>query len=160
MIEPKASATATALLNMAESTLGWRVRRAGLGPQEEAVRLYILTQYPLLGRAPSGQEIMEQFGFASLRDVQVILEQLHTRDLLYLEPDSRAIRLAYPFSTVPTKHLVRFPDWAEAKPVYAPCAVDAVGIPFMFRRDVSIESSCAVCKQPLALSPFQNGRAA
>ena len=84
--------------------------------------------------------------------LRTILERLHTRDLLYLEPDSRAIRLAYPFSTVPTKHLVRFPDWAEAKPVYTPCAVDALGIHFMLYRDLSIESSCAVCKKPLALN--------
>ena len=82
---------------------------------------------------------------------QTILERLHTLDLLYWEPESRAIRLAYPFSTVPTKHLVRFPDWAETKPVYAPCAVDALGIPFMLRRDLFIESSCGYCKTPLTI---------
>ncbi len=150
-IGPKVSDRATELLNMAESMLGWRVKRAGLGPREEAVRVYILKQYPLLGRAPTPQEIADRFGFTSPHEVQNILERLHSLDLLYLNPESRAIRLAYPFSTAPTRHVVRFPGWAETKPVYAPCAVDALGIPFMLQRDVSIASSCASCQKPLAI---------
>lgn len=150
-IGPKASKTATELLGMAESMLGWRVSRAGLGPKEEAVRCYILAQYPLLGHAPGFQEIADRLGFRSPSEVQAILERLHSLDLLYLDPESRAIRLAYPFSTAPTRHVVRFPGWAEAKPVYAPCAVDALGIPFMLGRDLSIASSCAYCQKPLAI---------
>ncbi len=150
-IGPKVSDRATELLNMAESMLGWRVSRAGLGPKEEVVRVYILKQYPLLGRSPTPQEITDRFGFTSPHDVQTILERLHELDLLYLDPESRAIRLAYPFSTAPTRHVVRFHGWAEAKPVYAPCAVDALGIPFMLGRDLSIASSCAYCQKPLAI---------
>ena len=150
-IRPTATDRVVELMRMVESMLGWRVSRAALGPTEEAVRVYILTQYPLRGRGPSCQEITDRFGLTSPGDVQTILERLHTLDLLYLEPNSRAIRLAYPFSTVPTKHIVRFPDWAETKPVYTPCAVDALGIPFMFRRDLFIESSCGYCKNPLTI---------
>ena len=150
-IRPTATETVVELMSMVESMLGWRVSHARLGPTEEAVRVYILTQYPLRGRGPTCREITDRFGFTSPSEVQTILERLHTLDLLYLEPDLRAIRLAYPFSTVPTKHIVRFPDWAEAKSVYAPCAVDALGIPFMLRRDLFIESSCGYCKTPLTI---------
>ncbi len=150
-IGPKVSESATELLNMAESMLGWRLKRAGLEPKQEAVRVYILGQYPLLGRAPNCQEITDRFGCTSPREAQATLELLHTLDLLYLEPESREIRLAYPFSTVPTKHVVRFPDWAETKSVYAPCAIDALGIPFMLRRDLSITSSCASCRKSLTI---------
>ena len=148
---PLATETATRLLSMTESMLGWRLHRAGLNPREEAVRQYILTQYPRLGRAPGCQEIATALGLNKLGDVRAILERLHELDLLYLDSDSREIRLAYPFSTIPTTHHVQFRDWPAAKPVYAPCAVDALGIPFMMDRDVSIESRCAYCEMPVAI---------
>lgn len=151
-IEPLATETVTRLLSMTESMLGWRLRQARLNPREEAVRQYILTQYPLLGRAPGCQEIATALGLNGPGDVRAILERLHALDLLYLESDSREIRLAYPFSTIPTTHHVQFQDWPAAKPVYAPCAVDALGIPFMMDRDVSIKSSCAYCKTPVAIN--------
>jgi len=150
-IEPSATETATRLLGMTESMLGWRASLANLDQREETVRRYILSQYPLLGRAPNHQEIAAAFRLNGPAEVRAILERLHERDLLYLDPDSREVRLAYPFSTSPTKHLVRFQDWAEAQPLYAPCAVDALGIPFMIDRDVSIESSCAYCAMPVAI---------
>jgi mercuric ion transport protein len=46
---------------------------------------------------------------------------------------------------------VKFEDWAEAKPVYAQCAVDALGIPFMFDHDLVIGSSCADCSKPITI---------
>lgn len=150
-IEPLATETSMRLLSMGESMLGWRLHRAGLNLREEAVRQYILTQYPLLGRAPGCQEIATALGLNGPGDVQAILERLHELDLLYLDSDSREIRLAYPFSTVPTKHRVQFRDWPAAKPIYAPCAVDALGIPFIMDRDVSVESSCAYCETPVAV---------
>ena len=73
-IGPQGSERATELLNMAESMLGWRLKRAGLEPKQEAVRVYILGQYPLLGRAPNCQEITDRFGCASPSEAQGILE--------------------------------------------------------------------------------------
>lgn len=150
-IGPLATDTATRLLSMAESMLGWRLSQARLEPREEAVRRYILTQYPLLGRAPSCQEIAAALGFNEPDHVRAILERFHELDLLYLDPESREICLAYPFSTVPTKHLVQFRDWTEAKPLYALCAVDALGIPFMVGRDLSIVSACAYCETAIKI---------
>ena len=151
-IEPLATETTTRLLSRTESMLGWRLRQARLDQREEAVRQYILTQYPLLGRAPGCQEIATALGLNGPGDVRAILERLHELDLLYLDSDSREIRLAYPFSTIPTTHHVQFRDWPAAKPVYAPCAVDALGIPFMMDRDVSIESCCAYCEIPVVIN--------
>lgn len=150
-IGPLATETATRLLGMTESMLRWRLSQAGLGPQEEAVRQYILTQYPLLGRAPTCQEIAAALELKGPDHVRAILGRFHELDLLYLDPESHEIRLAYPFSTVPTKHRVRFRDWAEAKPVYAQCAVDALGIPFMLGRDLSISSTCTHCEKPIEI---------
>jgi mercuric ion transport protein len=150
-IAPLGTETARRLVGLTESMLQWRQSQARLEPQEEAVRRFILTQYPLLGRAPSCLEIAGALGLDRPDQVRAILERLHERDLLYLDPDSREIRLTYPFSTVPTKHVVQFREWAEAKLVHAPCAIDALGIPFMLRRDVTISSACAQCKRPIEI---------
>ncbi len=139
--------------------LGWRRRQAGLEPREEAVRRYVLTQYPLLGRAPTCQEMAAALGLDEPDRVRATLERLHALDLLDLDPGSGEIRLAYPFSTVPTKHRVQFCDWAAAKPVYAPCAVDALGITFLLNRDLSLRSACGTCGMPIAID-VRDGRIA
>lgn len=150
LIEPTATETAKGLLTLALTRPGCE-ERSSLGPKEEAVRRYILTQCPRLGRAPYSQEIADALRLDGPSEVQRILERLHSLDLLYLDPEGREICSAYPFSSMPTKHTVRFPNWAEAKPVYAQCAVDALGLSFMFRCDLSIASSCAHCDNPITL---------
>lgn len=147
-VVPTATETAKGLVAEAMSMLGWDHTK--LNQTEDAVRRYILTQYPLQGRAPSCREIEESLGPA-VTEVQTILRRLHELDILYLEPGCFEIRLAYPFSSVPTRHVVKFENWPEAKPVYAQCAVDALGIPFMFGHDLSVASSCAHCSKPITL---------
>lgn len=153
-VVPVATDTAKALVAMAVSMLGWD--HTELDFKEDAIRRYVLEQYPLLSRAPNRQDIATACRLGGEEEVQALLERLHALDILFLEPGTHEIRLAYPFSSVPTAHVVRFPDWSEAKPVYSQCAVDALGIPFMFRRDVSITSSCAHCAQPIAIN-VRNG---
>lgn len=147
-IVPTATEAAKSLVSVAVSMLGWDHTK--LNQTEDAVRRYILTQYPLQGRAPSCQEIGEALGLSST-EIQTILRRLHELDILYLEPGCLEIQLAYPFSSVPTRHSVKFEDWAEAKPVYAQCAVDALGIPFMFSHDLSVASSCGHCSKPITI---------
>ncbi|MDE3225756.1 MAG: hypothetical protein KGN30_10140, partial [Nitrospirota bacterium] len=54
-IEPLATKTATRLLSLAKSMLGWD--SAQLDRKAEAVLRYVLARYPQLGRAPTRQEI-------------------------------------------------------------------------------------------------------
>jgi mercuric ion transport protein len=107
---------------------------------------YILAQLPRLGRFPSRQEIAEHF-YIAVPEVEQSLARLHAVDLLYLDPSTHEVRVAYPFSTVPTNHLVRF--IGERRTLYAQCAVDALGISFLFQQDVSIRSVCEYCGTPL-----------
>lgn len=148
-IVPLATETATQLLSLTKSMLGWD--RAQLNRKAETVRKYVLTQYPLLGRAPTRQEVATALDCGSADAIQATLTQLHELDMLYLDSESQEIRVAYPFSSVPTKHLVRFPGWDNAAPVYAQCAVDALGIPFMVRQDASIASLCPHCAESVAI---------
>ncbi len=146
---PVATETATQLLSLAKSMLGWE--SAQLDRKAETVRRYVLTRYPQLGRAPTRQEIVDALHGGSADEIQATLARLHELDMLCLDSESQEIRVAYPFSSVPTRHLVRFPGWDDAAPVYAQCAVDALGIPCMVRQDVSIASSCAHCAEPVAI---------
>jgi len=148
MIVPTATDRAKTLASMAGTILGWDQHT--LSPQEDAVRQYILAQYPFHGRAPLAQEISQAVGLTP-DETTSILEGLHEWDMLSLEPNSSLIRLAYPFSSVPTPHVVKFDQWSEAKPVYAQCAIDALGMPFMLHRDLSITSSCASCAKTMAI---------
>lgn len=156
MIGPTATEVATQLLTEATTTLGWKSSRAMLAPQEEAVLRYVMIQYPLRGRSPSREEIGVALSIGNPDEVQAALGRLEKADLLCLDPESREVCCAYPFSTEPTKHVVRFLDWPDAKPVYALCAVDALGVPFMFHRDVSVTSSCPHCARPITIK-VRNG---
>ncbi len=150
-ITPSLTFMAQKVLDRAKAGLGSTRSLAELGPKEATVWRFVITQYPVLGRAPSPQEIALALGFGRDAEVQAILERLQKLDALCLTPDSRQIQCAYPFSTAPTNHVVRFVDWPEAKAAYAMCAVDALGIPFLFQRDVEITSSCPYCARPFAI---------
>ena len=149
MIVPTATDRAKTLASMAGSMLGWDQHK--LSAQEDAVRRYILAQYPLQGRSPTVQEISQALGLTP-DGTKTILQRLDAWDMLSLEPESSMIRLAYPFSSVPTPHVVKFDQWSEAKPVYAQCAIDALGLAFMLHRDLSITSSCASCAKAIAIT--------
>lgn len=145
---PTMTLTAKAVLDAA---LGARASLRSLANKEWVGWQYILSQYPLLGRAPNPREIADALREKTVGGVQAVLEKLNSLDCLYLDQERHEIRYAYPFSSFPTKHVVTFLNWSEAKPVYAMCAVDALGIPFMVHRDVAITSSCPQCGRPITI---------
>jgi hypothetical protein len=84
--------------------------------------------------------------------LQVTLSDMARQDLVQRDPQSGAIRAAYPFSGVPTAHRVTLlpppvqaehpADAAISAPVevYAMCALDALGIPLMLHCDAIVNS--------------------
>jgi hypothetical protein len=98
-----------------------------------------------LGRAPTVDEVAR----AAARgrgDVEVAWRRLHDAHALVLDPDTNAIRMANPFSAVPTIHRVHAGEtwW------YANCAWDAIGICAALDLNGRIESSCPDCAEPIA----------
>ena len=71
-----------------------------------------------------------------------------------LEPDLDAIRMANPFSAVPTPYRVH----ADGRWWYANCAWDAFGIPAALGVDGRFESVCPDCGEPYAVE-VRDGRA-
>lgn len=99
-----------------------------------------------LGRAPASSEV----AVALARNVPEVAEawrRLHDDHALVLDATRTELRMANPFSAVPTPHRVRAADhrW------FANCAWDAFGICAALRVDGRIESTCADCGAPLAV---------
>jgi hypothetical protein len=73
--------------------------------------------------------------------------QQHDAHALVLNPATEEVRMANPFSAVPTAYRVR----ADGRWWYANCAWDAVGILAALAVDGRIESSCPDCGEPYAV---------
>jgi Alkylmercury lyase len=73
--------------------------------------------------------------------------RLHEAHALVLEPDADAIRMANPFSAVPTPYCVL----ARERWWYANCAWDAFGICAALEVDGRVESACPDCDEPYAV---------
>jgi len=99
-----------------------------------------------LGRAPSVEEVAR----AASRDPGDVLaawRRLHDAHALVLDGAAQAIRMANPFSGVPTAHRVH----AAGRWWYANCAWDAFGICAALGVDGRIETSCPDCGELIAL---------
>lgn len=112
----------------------------GLSRQEDEVRRLVLKKYPELGRAPRTSEIAGDLGVRE-ETVTGLLRSLDKKDVLYLGP-SGEIGGAYPFRDQSHYEVVL---GGGGKKVNAMCAVDALGIPFMFKENATIKSSCTYC---------------
>jgi len=111
---------------------------------ESDLRLRNLT-YELfveLGRAPTAEEA----GLAAGVDVSAGWQRLHDAHALVLD-SAGEIRMANPFSAVPTPYRVK----ARGRWWYGNCAWDAFGICAALGADGRIETNCADCGEELGV---------
>jgi hypothetical protein len=94
-----------------------------------------------LGRAPLPHELGDESVVAAG------WRRLHDAHALVLDGTGTRIRMANPFSAVPTPHRVR----ARERWWYANCAWDAFGILAALRCDGRIESSCPDCAERIVI---------
>jgi hypothetical protein len=87
-------------------------------------------------RVPTDQEIASLLNVAK-DEVRSSFHRLHARHMIFLEPGGDTIRMANPFSAVPTRYKVR----SEKKQWWANCAWDAFGIAAALHTDVDIEAA-------------------
>jgi hypothetical protein len=106
------------------------------------------------GMPPPVDAVVREVG-APLDDVRRAYARLAERRLLVLEPDGATIRMAPPFSGVPTPHRVR----VEGRDYFANCAWDALGIVAALKRGGDVSSSCAHTGEPLSLAVGRDGPA-
>jgi hypothetical protein len=101
------------------------------------VKLAVYRHFAETGRGPSPGEVALQVG----SDVERVLEayrRLRAQRLLVLEGDGSSIRMASPFSSVPTQHVVE----AAGTRYYANCAWDALGVPAALHERGTVHSRC------------------
>lgn len=131
----------------------WRSRAAPTEPAERAVHQAVLRAFAATGRPPGAEELDEvaaSFDTSSRR----VLSALHTADAIRLDPAGH-IAVAYPFSTTPTRHVVRIANRID---VYAMCAIDALGVAAMLAADVVISSTDPTGGLPITVT-VTGGRA-
>ena len=116
------------------------------------VKLAIYRFFADTGGRPSVAEVAAHVGAADA-DVRASFARLRANRVLFLEPDGETIRMAPPFSGVPTQHRVL----ARGREYVANCAWDTLGILAALREPGTIISECAQSRERLELQVSPNG---
>ena len=103
-------------------------------------------------RRPQPEEISAEIGL-SVDHVLDAYAELRAQRVLVLEADGRSIRMAPPFSGVPTQHVAA----RDGKRYFANCAWDVFGILAALRRAGTVHSRCEQSGQPLELDVSHDG---
>ena len=131
---------------------GGRLAPAGV---MRAVQQQVLRSFATAGRPPAAPALAETAArYGTTADA--VLARLHTTDILRLGPHGE-IRAAYPFSGVPTRHVV---DIDGGPRVHAMCAIDALGIAAMLGSRVVITSADPGTGGPVAVTVQADGKTA
>lgn len=94
--------------------------------------------------APSYQQIANLLGVIE-ENTRVAFHKLHERHMIFLEPNTDSIRIANPFSAIPTKYKVR----SGNKQWWANCAWDSLGIAAAMHIDVDIIAQYPDTQEPV-----------
>lgn len=110
------------------------------------IRAFIFSHFVDSTRPPSVRAIAQHFRLSEAEAYGLMVE-LHNRHAIYLDLEARHIRMANPFSGVPTA----FHTIANGRSYTANCAWDSFGIAAALHCDAQIDARCADTGEPLAL---------
>jgi hypothetical protein len=136
-------------------------RRAGCGglaPAEgglRAVQQEVLRWFAATGRPPAASALAGTAGWYGTT-ARAVLARLHAGDFVRLSA-SGEIRAAYPFSVLPTPHVV---DIGAGPRTHAMCAIDALGIAAMLGTDVTITSTDPDTGETVTVTVHADGQTA
>lgn len=102
------------------------------------VRSFIYTFIAQHEHPPTADEVAAALTLPQSR-VALAFKRLDKRHALFLEPGTLSIRMAHPFSAVPTPFRVH----ANGRAYWANCAWDMLGIPAALHADAEIEARYA-----------------
>ena len=111
------------------------------------VKLAIYNTFADTGRAPTVAQLATKLAVPQPA-IREAFEQLQAKRLLVLEPDPLEIRMAPPFSAVPTTFTVT----AAGRTYFANCVWDSYGIAAALHRDVDVATTCGCCDGPMAMA--------
>jgi len=110
-------------------------------------KVAIYQHFAETGQRPPLEFVAERVR-ADVNSVREAYARLCAQRVLVLEPDGASIRMAPPFSGVPTQHVVIVDDTKY----FANCAWDAFGIPAALHRPGRVHSRCEQSGEPLSLA--------
>jgi hypothetical protein len=119
---------------------------------ELRTKLAIYDHFAAAGCRPSLPEVAQRAG-ASVEEVREAFGRLRAQRVLVLEADGESIRMAPPFSGVPTQHRVA----SGGVSYFANCAWDALGIAAALHRPAVVHSRCEQSMEPLELAVSEAG---
>jgi len=116
------------------------------------IKLAVYEHFAGTGGPPSPEDVAARAG-TEARDVRDAYRRLRERRMLVLGEDGSTIRMAPPFSGVPTQHVAV----VDGRRYFANCAWDVLGVPAALRRPGEIHSRCEQSGAPLRLAVGPDG---
>ena len=100
-------------------------------------RAFVYNHFADTTHPPSVEDAAQHFNIIT-EEAGELYKELHNRHSFFLEPNTLTIRMANPFSGIPTDFKVH----ANGKTYFANCAWDMLGIPATLHCDAVIEAVC------------------
>lgn len=119
-----------------------------INPLQQKMRWFIYDHFAQQARPPTIAEATKALDLPG-EQVRAIHHWLHDNHFLFFEPGHDAVRMANPFSAMPTDFRVHHSD---GRRWWANCAWDALAIPAMLQIDATIETTCADCRESISLT--------
>ncbi len=119
---------------------------------EASVKQAIYHSFVHNSRGPSVDEVAGRLE-ADREAVAEAYRSLASQRVLVLQEDGESIRMALPFSGIPTQHQVE----VEGRRYFANCAWDALGIPAALHKPGVVTSRCEQSHEPLRLEVSLEG---
>jgi len=110
------------------------------------IKLAVYRHFAETGRRPSPEDVAARADVGADRVLDAY-PRLRAQRVLVLEADGSSIRMAPPFSGVPTQHVVA----VGGVRYFANCAWDALGIPAALQRAGQVNSRCEQSGEPFRL---------
>jgi len=115
--------------------------------QDLAIRHHVYQFFADHARPPCAEESADRFGL-SLDQARAAYQTLHDSHLLFLDPGTTNVRMANPFSAIPTDFVVE----TSSRSYYANCAWDLLGIPAMLGCDATLRALTSDTSEEVTLA--------
>lgn len=120
--------------------------------QDLNLRHFIYQHFVESGLPPEPIAVQQAFGLEQ-QTVEDIYRRLHDGHFIFLEPGQSQVRIAAPFSAVPTDYQV----WINEQLYWANCGWDILGIPAAMKQDAHMEARLPDSNEVIHLA-IENGR--
>lgn len=110
------------------------------------IRQYVYHYFAETTYPPDVIDTADLFGMA-VEESAEYYKELHNRHALFLDLETLTVRMANPFSGIPTDFKVH----ANGRTYYANCAWDMLGVPAALHTDAVIEAVCTESNETVRL---------